>query len=98
MSTTLETYTARVTVRLRASVNDPQGTTVLGGLQELGFDRVREVRVGKTLDITLVAEDVGSARRSIDAMCEQLLANPVIETFDVEVTTPQPLTMSNTAW
>ena len=71
---------------------------MLGGLQELGFDRVREVRVGKTLDITLVAEDVGSARRSIDAMCEQLLANPVIETFDVEVTTPQPLTMSNTAW
>ena len=98
MSTTPESFTAHVTVRLKAGVNDPQGVTVMGGLHDLGFDGVRDVRVGKIVDVKLVAEDAASARASVDAMCEQLLANPVIETFEVELIAPQHVKMSDTAW
>ncbi len=98
MSTRPEPFTAHVTVRLKAGVNDPQGATVLGGLHELGFDSVRDVRVGKILDVKLVAEDAASARDQVDAMCEQLLANPVIETFDVELIAPQHVKLNDTAW
>ena len=98
MSTSLETYTAHVTVRLKPSVNDPQGATVLGGLQELGFDCVRDVRVGKILDIKLSTSDAAAARTIMEVMCKKLLANPIIEIFEVDLVEPQHPTLSDTAW
>jgi phosphoribosylformylglycinamidine synthase subunit PurS len=82
---TEQTYQARITVRLNAGVNDPQGNTVRDGLHALGFGTVRDVRVGKTIDLVLDADDEAAAGAEIDQMCRRLLANPVIEDFEVHL-------------
>ncbi len=66
-------------------VNDPQGSTVRGALQSLGFAQVREVRVGKHIAVELTAASEDAARAAVDAMCRQLLANSVIEEYRLAV-------------
>ncbi len=78
-------FTAQVYVTLKPTVNDPQGSTVMSGLHTLGFDGVHDVRVGKFLTIDIEAGDAAEAQRDAAQMCEQLLANPVIESYRVEV-------------
>ncbi len=77
---------ARVFVRLKDSVLDPQGKAVLSGLQGLGARGLADVRVGKLIEITFApgmkAEEAGP---SIRQMCEKLLANPVIEEWSYEI-------------
>lgn len=72
---------ARIIVTPRAEVLDPQGEAVRQGLVSLGYDGVASVRVGRYLEIDLAGEDVASARARVQRMCEQLLANEVIENF-----------------
>ena len=79
-------FLARITVMLKPLVNDPQGLAVRDGLQALGFEGVEMVRVGKRLEVTLDAVDVSEANQRVHSMCDQLLANPVIEDFRVELT------------
>ncbi len=81
-------YRARVTVQLNASVNDPQGLTVRGSLHDLGFAEVGEVRIGKLINIELSADSEAAASERTEAMCRQLLVNPVIESFAIEALTP----------
>ncbi len=81
-----QSYIARIDVMLKPLVNDPQGLAVADGLRNLGFDSVREVRVGKRIEVTLEAPDAGAAEVAVREMCERLLANPVIEDFALEVT------------
>jgi phosphoribosylformylglycinamidine synthase len=78
-------YRARVDVRLEANVNDPQGNAVREGLHSLGHADVEAVRIGKIVELTLRAEDPQAARERVDRMCHELLANPVIESFVIEV-------------
>jgi phosphoribosylformylglycinamidine synthase PurS subunit len=80
------TYRARVDVRLDVNVNDPQGNAVREGLHSLGHEDVREVRIGKIVELTLEAADEEAARERVDRMCRELLANPIIESFEIEVT------------
>ncbi len=77
---------ANIYVTLKKGVLDPQGDTVKSALESLGFQGVREVRMGKFLVITLNGMDAKEARAQVDEMCRKLLANPVIEdyTFDLE--------------
>jgi phosphoribosylformylglycinamidine synthase subunit PurS len=75
---------AVVLVRPKAGILDPQGEAVETSLKHLGFD-VGEARVGKLIDLELNAEDEGAARAEIERMCEQLLANPLIESYEIEV-------------
>jgi phosphoribosylformylglycinamidine synthase PurS subunit len=82
---TERTYRARVDVRLDANVNDPQGNAVRGGLHSLGHADVRDVRIGKIVELTLQASDESAARERVDRMCHELLANPIIESFAIEV-------------
>jgi phosphoribosylformylglycinamidine synthase len=79
-------FLARVYVSLKPTVNDPQGLTIADGLRSLGFSEVEGVRAGKYLEISLTAASPEEARSRIDAMCERLLANPIIENyrFDIE--------------
>ena len=77
-------FRARVTVQLNAGVNDPQGLTVRGSLHDLGFAEVREVRIGKLINIELAADSEAAAAERAEAMCRQLLVNPVIESFAIE--------------
>ena len=79
------TYRARVDVRLDPAVNDPQGNAVAEGLRSLGHADVEGVRIGKIVELRLQAADAEEARARVDRMCHELLANPVIETFEIQV-------------
>lgn len=74
-------FLARVYVTLKPAVNDPQGLTVMGGLHSLGHETVSDVRIGKYVEIRLEMDDAEAAEEAVARMCDQLLANPVIEEF-----------------
>jgi phosphoribosylformylglycinamidine synthase len=73
---------ATVLVRPKQGILDPQGQAVEGSLQQLGFD-VSEARVGRVIDLELGETDEAQARAEVERMCEQLLANPLIESYEV---------------
>jgi phosphoribosylformylglycinamidine synthase len=75
---------ATVLVRPKPGILDPQGEAVRGGLDHLGF-AVSEARVGRLIELELEAGNAGEARSAVDAMCRQLLANPLIESYDIEI-------------
>jgi phosphoribosylformylglycinamidine synthase PurS subunit len=76
---------ARVSIRLRPDVLDPQGKAIGQALVTLGFSSVNNVRQGKLIELDVEASDVSSAEQQVQAMCEKLLANPVIEDYDIEI-------------
>lgn len=76
---------ARVHVTLKPGVLDPQGKAIHSALDTLGFGSVTGVRQGKFLEIELAESDPERARREVEAMCEELLANTVIENYSVEL-------------
>ena len=78
-------YLAKVYVTLKPLVNDPQGRTVQGGLKNLGFTSVEDVRVGKYLEIRVNEPERSRAEALVSQMCRELLANPVIEDFRFEL-------------
>jgi phosphoribosylformylglycinamidine synthase len=75
---------ATVLVRPKPGILDPQGQAVESSLRHLGFT-VSEVRVGRVVDLEVEADDAADARAQVERMCEQLLANPLIESFEVEI-------------
>jgi phosphoribosylformylglycinamidine synthase len=75
---------ATVLVRPKAGILDPQGEAVESALGHLGFS-VSEARVGKVIDLDVLTADPDEARAQVERMCEQLLANPLIESYDVEI-------------
>lgn len=77
----LRKYQAHIFVTLRPSVLDPAGTAVKSGLSHIGYDNVEQVRIGKYIELTLVADDENAAKEQLDRMCDSLLANPVIENY-----------------
>ncbi|PSC05046.1 phosphoribosylformylglycinamidine synthase [Alsobacter soli] len=77
---------ARVTVTLKTGVLDPQGKAIEGALKSLGIDGVDSVRQGKVFDIELAGADKAAAEATLQAACEKLLANTVIENYRVEIT------------
>ncbi len=76
---------ARVIVVPKPVVNDPQGLTVKQGLASLGFREVTDVRVGKYIEVSLEGSSEHEARRRVEEMCRQLLANHVIEDFHFDL-------------
>lgn len=81
----MASFSVRVVVLPKPGVLDPQGTVVSHSLQGLGFQGVKEVRVGKVFDLSMDAPDVPTAEAGAKEMAQRLLANPVLETFRVEV-------------
>ena len=77
-------YIATIRVRPKAEVRDPQGEAISGALRSLGMD-VADVRTGKEIVVRFVAPDESAARIAATKMGDELLANPVIEEFAVEV-------------
>jgi len=75
---------ATVLVRPKDGILDPQGEAVQGSLRKLGFD-VGTVRVGRVIDVELEAADPAFAREQVERMCSDLLANPLIESVDIEL-------------
>ncbi len=76
-------FNARVEVGHQPGILDPQGATVQRALPALGYDNVSEVQIGKSIRLVIDAADEATARRQVEEMCEHLLANPVIETYEV---------------
>tara|TARA_A100001037_G_scaffold297025_1_gene318405 strand:- start:491 stop:733 length:243 start_codon:yes stop_codon:yes gene_type:complete len=76
---------AKIHVTLKNGVLDPQGKAVGHALESLGFDGVADVRQGKYIEIDLEDSSEADAKERVDAMCRQLLANTVIENYDIEI-------------
>ena len=76
---------ARVFVTLKNGVLDPQGKAIGHALNGLGFAAVGEVRQGKVIDLELKETDAGKAKAALKEMCEKLLANTVIEKYEIEL-------------
>jgi phosphoribosylformylglycinamidine synthase PurS subunit len=75
---------ATVLVRPKQGILDPQGQAVESSLQQLGF-AVGDARVGRVVDLELDAAEPAEARAQLERMCEQLLANPLIESYEISV-------------
>ena len=78
-------FLAEVFVTLKPTVNDPPGITVMGAVQNLGFNSVVGVRIGKFLEIRLTETNRNKAEKLLEDMCQKLLANPVIEEYRYEL-------------
>ncbi len=76
---------ARVTVTLKNGVLDPQGKAIANALAALGIDGVKDVRQGKFIEVELAETDPARAKASLERMCKELLANPVIENYQYEL-------------
>ena len=83
---TRHSYLAEVYVSLKPGINDPQGLAIRDGLRSLGYDGVEAVRAGKYLRVTLEAGSKDDAHAQVTRMCDQLLTNPVMETYEISIT------------
>ncbi|NND03659.1 MAG: phosphoribosylformylglycinamidine synthase subunit PurS [Acidimicrobiia bacterium] len=75
----------RIDIRRKEGLSDPEGVTTQKALQNLGYDDVTAAHFGRTIYLEMEGEDTGAAKAEVESMCRQLLANPVIEDFDIEV-------------
>jgi len=78
-------FEARVEVTHRPGIADPAGATVERALPALGYTNVTQVHIGKVIRLVVDAADAGAAKSQVEEMCERLLANPVIESYEVTV-------------
>ena len=76
---------ARIAVRLKPAILDPQGKTVQRALQQLGYGEVASVRIGKLIELEIKSDDPEGIRPRIEELSRKLLANPLMETFDIEL-------------
>lgn len=83
VATTGTSWRVEVVVLPKSGVNDPEGESIRGGLRGLGFGQVERVRAGRVFQLLVDAPDPTAAREAVVEMCERLLANPVIETYEV---------------
>jgi phosphoribosylformylglycinamidine synthase len=74
-----------VTIRRRAVIADPHGATVARALADLGHTGVRSLRIDRTIHLDVDGDDPETVRGQVAAMCEQLLANPVLEDYEITV-------------
>ena len=76
---------AKVCITLKAGLLDAQGNTVRHALESLGFKGVKDVRIGKYVELELNGAGTTSAKKEVERMCQKLLANPIIETYRIEL-------------
>lgn len=76
---------AKIHVYLKPGVLDPQGAAVAGALHNMGYDEVSSVRQGKLIELDLNSDDIETARARVEEMCANLLSNPVIESYSIEL-------------
>jgi len=81
-------YNIQVKVMPLKDLLDPQGKAVLGGLQNLGLKEFEDVRIGKHITLQVDANSEDAARQLAETACKKLLANPVMEFYEIELVTP----------
>ncbi len=82
-------FRAEIRVLPRGGILDPQGDAVQHALAALGFQQAGTVHVGRLITVALEAEDEAAAHAAAEAMCRQLLANPVTEDFEISIARPE---------
>ncbi len=80
-----ETYSVDVRITPREGILDPEGQTIARALGNLGYEGVTAVRAGRLIELVIEAEDAEAARATVERMCEELIANPIIEDYAVRV-------------
>ena len=81
----MDAFAVEVRITPRAGILDPEGETIARALGTLGYEGVSEVRAGRLIRLRVRAESAEEAREEVRRMCEELIANPVIEDFEVRV-------------
>ena len=79
-------YSAQIKITLRKSILDPQGKTVEHSLMSLGYKNVKDTRIGKFIELKLDVPNEEEAKKVTEEVCKKLLANPVIEDYEFEIT------------
>ena len=74
-----------VTIALKQDILDPQGSAVRDSLQSLGFSEVKDVRIGKSIEVEMKDTLADEAEKRLHRMCDSILVNPVIEDFQIEI-------------
>ena len=82
----MQTYKASVHVRLKEGILDPQGQAISHALRTLGFHSISSVRTGKLIELIVQGDEEKSVRDQIEQACQRLLANPVIEEYEISLT------------
>ena len=78
-------YIAKIKITLRSSILDPQGKIVEHSLESLGYDKIEDTRIGKYIELKINADSKEEAENIADKACEKLLANPVMEDYEFEI-------------
>lgn len=76
---------AKISITLKKTVLDPQGETIKHALESMGYQGLREVRIGKMITLKLNHQNSKKASQQIDQMCNKLLANPIIEDYSFKI-------------
>lgn len=82
----MKEFYAKIEIKLKAGVLDPQGKAVLSALHNLGYKHVSDTRIGKLIELKIKEKNNNLAQEKIQKMCKELLANPVIEDYSITVT------------
>jgi phosphoribosylformylglycinamidine synthase len=78
-------FEAKITIGLKKGVSDPEGANTLKALHLLGFNNVIEAKTTRTYDIILDGKNIKDVKNIVEKMCQRLLTNPVIHTFNIEI-------------
>lgn len=82
----MPSFEARIDVTHLPGILDPAGATVERALPALGYGNVSQVKIGKSIHLMIEADDADAARTQVDEMCRRILANPVIEAYEIAIT------------
>jgi len=78
-------YEAKVKIGLKKGVSDPEGTNTLKALHLLGFNTVKEAKTLRTIDLLIDGKNKEEVKKKVEQMCQRLLTNPVIHTYEIEI-------------
>ena len=78
-------FEAKVTIRLKKGVSDPEGANTLKALHLLGFSKVTDAKTIRTIDMMIEGKNKDTVKKDVEQMCQRLLTNPVIHTYDIEI-------------
>jgi len=78
-------FEAKVTIGLKKGISDPEGANTLKALKLLGFNNVKEAKMIRTVDLLIDGKNKKEVERNVEDMCQRLLTNPVIHTYDIEI-------------
>ena len=82
----MKQYEVKIKIGLKKGISDPEGANTLKALHLLGFTNVKETKTIRTIDLLIEGKDENQVNKQVEKMCQRLLTNPVIHTYDIEIT------------